>query len=68
MAVAALLHLPAATWVGMAALFVALVDRGGPYRDRALAMGAMTLLGSVVGRPRRCTCPRGPPSSPRCSG
>lgn len=49
MAVAALLHLPAATWVGMAALFVALVDRGGPYWDRALTMGAMTLLGSVVG-------------------
>ncbi|QDE81297.1 MULTISPECIES: FUSC family protein [Myxococcus] len=49
MAVAALLHLPAATWVGLAALFVALVDRGGPYRDRALTMGAMTLLGSVVG-------------------
>ncbi|WIG95375.1 FUSC family protein [Myxococcus sp. SDU36] len=49
MAVAALLHLPAATWVGLAALFVALVDRGGPYRDRALTMGAMTLLGAGVG-------------------
>ncbi|MCY1016410.1 FUSC family protein [Pyxidicoccus sp. MSG2] len=49
MAVAATLHLPAATWVGLAGLFVTLVDRGGPYRDRALAMGAMTLLGAGVG-------------------
>ncbi|AKQ68677.1 hypothetical protein A176_005589 [Myxococcus hansupus] len=49
MAAAALLHLPAATWVGLAALFVALVDRGGPYRYRASTMGAMTLLGAVVG-------------------
>ncbi len=49
MAAAAALHLPAATWVGLAGLFVTLVDRGGPYRDRALAMGATTLLGAVVG-------------------
>lgn len=49
MAVAAALHIPAATWVGMAGLFVTLVDRGGPYRDRARTMGAMTLLGAVVG-------------------
>ncbi len=49
MAAAALLHLPAATWVGLSALFVALVDRGGPYRYRASTMGAMTLLGAVVG-------------------
>ncbi|WP_426749409.1 FUSC family protein [Myxococcus sp. Y35] len=49
MAAAALLHLPAATWVGLSALFVALVDRGGPYRYRARAMGAMTLMGAVVG-------------------
>ncbi|MFY2556596.1 FUSC family protein [Corallococcus terminator] len=49
MVVAATQHLPAATWVGLAALFVTLVDRGGPYRDRALTMGAMTLLGAVMG-------------------
>jgi uncharacterized membrane protein YccC len=49
MAAAAALHIPAATWVGMAGLFVTLVDRGGPYRDRARAMGAMTVLGAVVG-------------------
>ncbi len=49
MAVAALLHLPAATWVGLAALFVTLVDRGGPYRHRARTMSAMTLMGAVVG-------------------
>ncbi|MFP2909559.1 FUSC family protein [Pyxidicoccus sp. 3LFB2] len=41
--------MPAATWVGMAGLFVTLVDRGGPYRDRARAMGAMSLLGAGVG-------------------
>jgi uncharacterized membrane protein YccC len=34
---------------GMAGLFVALVDKGGPYRTRARAMGAMTVLGAVVG-------------------
>jgi uncharacterized membrane protein YccC len=49
MGVAAALHLPAATWAGMAGLFVALVDRGGPYRTRALSMGSLTLLGAVVG-------------------
>lgn len=49
MGVAAALHLPAATWAGMAGLFVALVDRGGPYRTRALAMGSLTLLGAGVG-------------------
>ncbi|QSQ19805.1 FUSC family protein [Pyxidicoccus parkwayensis] len=48
-AAAAAWHLPAATWVGLAGLFVALADRGGPYRDRARAMGAMTLLGAVAG-------------------
>lgn len=48
-AVAAALHLPAATWVGLAGLFVALVDRGGPYLDRARAMGAMTVLGALAG-------------------
>ncbi|MCY0998043.1 FUSC family protein [Myxococcus sp. MISCRS1] len=49
MVVAATQHLPAVTWVGMAGLFVTLVDRGGPYRDRAVNMGAMTLLGAVMG-------------------
>ncbi|AEI62281.1 FUSC family protein [Corallococcus macrosporus] len=49
LAAAALLHLPAATWVGLSALFVALVDRGGPYGYRARTMGAMTLMGAVVG-------------------
>ncbi|AGC42763.1 hypothetical protein MYSTI_01415 [Myxococcus stipitatus DSM 14675] len=49
MVIAAIQHLPAATWAGMAGLFVTLVDRGGPYRDRALSMGAMTLLGAVMG-------------------
>jgi uncharacterized membrane protein YccC len=49
MSVAAAFHLPAATWAGLAGLFVALVDRGGPYRTRALSMGSLTLLGAVVG-------------------
>jgi len=49
MVIAATRHLPAATWVGLAALFVTLVDRGGPYRARALAMGTMTLLGAAMG-------------------
>ncbi|MFP2934759.1 hypothetical protein ACLESO_58565 [Pyxidicoccus sp. 3LG] len=45
---AAVLHLPAATWSGMAGLFVALVDRGGPYRERARTMGVLTVLGALV--------------------
>ncbi|WP_244237610.1 FUSC family protein, partial [Corallococcus llansteffanensis] len=49
LAVSALLQLPQASWAGMAGLFVALVDKGGPYRTRARAMGAMTVLGAVVG-------------------
>ncbi|MCP3138912.1 FUSC family protein [Pyxidicoccus xibeiensis] len=48
MVAAAVLHLPAATWMGMAGLFVALVDRGGPYRERALTMGTLTVLGAWV--------------------
>ncbi|MBE4747678.1 FUSC family protein [Corallococcus sp. ZKHCc1 1396] len=47
--VSALLQLPQAAWAGMAGLFVALVDKGGPYRTRAWAMGAMTVLGALVG-------------------
>ncbi|NBD07811.1 FUSC family protein [Corallococcus silvisoli] len=47
--VSALLKMPQASWAGMAGLFVALVDKGGPYRTRARAMGAMTVLGAVVG-------------------
>ncbi|RKG90740.1 FUSC family protein [Corallococcus terminator] len=47
--VSALLQLPQASWAGMAGLFVALVDKGGPYRTRAQAMGAMTVLGALVG-------------------
>ncbi|MBJ6761027.1 FUSC family protein [Myxococcaceae bacterium JPH2] len=47
--VSALLHRPAAAWSGMAGLFVTLVDRGGPYRSRALAMGTLTLLGALGG-------------------
>ncbi|RYZ37460.1 MAG: FUSC family protein [Myxococcaceae bacterium] len=45
----ALLQMPQASWAGMAGLFVALVDKGGPYRTRARAMGAMTVLGALVG-------------------
>ncbi|MFB1482819.1 FUSC family protein [Corallococcus sp. RDP092CA] len=47
--ISALLGNPAASWAGMAGLFVALVDKGGPYRTRARAMGAMTVLGAGVG-------------------
>ncbi|RKH70218.1 FUSC family protein [Corallococcus aberystwythensis] len=47
--VSALLGMPALAWAGMAGLFVALVDKGGPYRTRARAMGAMTVLGAMVG-------------------
>ncbi|RKH10333.1 FUSC family protein [Corallococcus sp. CA047B] len=47
--VSALLQMPQASWAGMAGLFVALVDKGGPYRTRARAMGAMTVLGALVG-------------------
>ncbi|NOK34031.1 FUSC family protein, partial [Corallococcus exercitus] len=46
LAVSALLGMPAVSWAGMAGLFVALVDKGGPYRTRARAMGAMTVLGA----------------------
>ncbi|WP_223642746.1 FUSC family protein [Corallococcus sp. EGB] len=47
--VSALLGNPAASWAGMAGLFVALVDKGGPYRTRARSMGTMTVLGAGVG-------------------
>ncbi|MBN8469434.1 FUSC family protein [Corallococcus exiguus] len=47
--ISALLSQPAVSWAGMAGLFVALVDKGGPYRTRARAMGAMTVLGALVG-------------------
>ncbi|RKH33733.1 FUSC family protein [Corallococcus sicarius] len=49
LAMSVLLQLPQVAWAGMAGLFVALVDKGGPYRTRARAMGAMTVLGAVVG-------------------
>ncbi|AKQ69387.1 putative membrane protein [Myxococcus hansupus] len=38
-----------ASWGGLSGLLVSLADKGGSYRTRAKELGAVTLLGAVVG-------------------
>jgi uncharacterized membrane protein YccC len=37
----------AATWLGLAGFMVSLADKGGAYRTRAAAMGALAVVGAV---------------------
>ncbi len=44
-----LLGVKDASWGGLSGLLVSLADKGGSYRTRAKELGAVTLLGAVVG-------------------
>lgn len=43
------LGIPGGEWAGLAGFTTALVDRGGAYRTRAEAMGALTITAAVAG-------------------
>src|SRR3954467_7592472 len=46
--VAQLFHLGGATWMSLGGFNGALADRGGPYRTRAVTMGAVTLCCAIA--------------------
>jgi uncharacterized membrane protein YccC len=46
--VAQLLAIPGGTWLSLAGFTGTLANKGGPYRTRALSMGALTLAGTLA--------------------